>query len=757
MFEFIASIALIAASIASGGLIAALTAAGLVGFIASTSAVILLSAVTQRLFGPKTNFRNSANVQVTTRGGLEYRKIVYGQAMVSGPVVYNNVSGTNNEYLWYQIAMADHECEDLIDVWLDGDQIAKADIDWTAGSAGADGTGSGDVSTAKWVGSNSTKAVMAMYYPGHADQVVSATLNTAFADIGTNHRLRGVAHAIFRLLYNADTEEIWQQGVPRDFKAVWKGRKIYDPRLDSTQSTTSPLGSGSHRHTDASTWAWSANPALCVADYLMNYMSVAAATDINWQSVITAADDCDAVVDIPPSPGTETRFTCNGALSLGQSHRDNLLALLSSMDGKLSYTGGQWKVRASVWEASSVSITANDLAADVKVRGSAPRSERFNTVRGFFADPARDYSFAEFQHVTNSTYVTRDAGETLEYDLELPCTNSETMAQRIAIRNLEQADNQIIAELTLNAMGAGIAIGDVVDVTLDDLSWSAKTFRVVEWKRNQSGTYGVTLREDASASYDDPAQGDYASASAGGITVPAEVVPPPMSLSATGVQFGIQLTWTNPAADEFDYIDVYESAASPLSNAWSGAQKVASIRGDSILISHASGETYWYWIRARRNSGDVSSRLPNSDTSTVSATSAGDVASTVQLQGKSLTDYTTTTTDAEVSYRIAAAGNEQSYEGTGGSHATIAAWLLSGANSDYDCRLTVNSGDNPTSGSALATWLVCSSDRTWTLTDTAAAGGALINNCTIEISLASDNTTILASATVIMDVWEEPA
>jgi hypothetical protein len=151
--------------------------------------------------------------------------------------------------------------------------------------------------------------------------------------------LRGVTYVVLRLLYNADTEEIWSKnGQPRDIKAVIKGRKIYDPRLDSNNG-----GSGTHRYGDSSTWEWSDNPALCVADYLTQIMGVDPATGVNWTSVADAADDCDASVDIPTS-STETRFTCNGVISLGESHKSNLDKLLSSMDGRLSYSQGQWTV-----------------------------------------------------------------------------------------------------------------------------------------------------------------------------------------------------------------------------------------------------------------------------------------------------------------------------------------------------------------------------------------------------------------------------
>lgn len=728
------------------------------------AAIALLNVISSKLFAPKipSAIQTLREKQVMSRSATEYRKIVYGQAMVSGPIVYNNLSGSNGEYLWYVIALAQGEVEDFVSVWFDGDEIPKADIAWTAGTAGADGTGTGNVSTAKWVGANSTTAVQIQYYLGHANQVDSGSLTSAFADWTTSHRARGVAYLFCKLLYDADTEDVWKSGPPRDIKAVIKGRKIYDPRLDSTviiDPSTSPvtMGSGAHRYTDATTWAWSDNPALCIADYLVNYMGADAATDINWPSIADAADDCDVSVVIPPATSpqtTESRFTCNGSLSLGESHKSNLDALVSSCDGHLAYSQGQWTLRAGVWDASTTSITEDEIVGTVTVRGSAPKNERANTIRGVFVDPDRKYSPAEFPHVTDASYVTRDAGDTISYDLELPMTNTQYMAQRIAFRQLEQFNNQIVVEFSMNLKGANIQVGQVFDLTIDHLSWAAKTFRCIGWGRNSDGTFKITGREDVSTAYDDPAIGDYTTVGSGATTIPSDVVPPPSSLAATGVDAGIKLTWTNPPAALFDYIEVYESAT----NGWNDSpmpSKVAEVRASTITLPHSSGTTRYYWIRAVRLPDVQSLRDPNNDTTTISATSSGAAAARITPIGASLQDVATDPDDAEVAFRVDADGDVYTAVGLSAAFSSIGTWLGTGVVGDYQCALFKDSGDDTTSGSALATWLACSSDRTWTMTETVVAGAGLTGSFTIKWR---DATTleVLGEATVDMTVDVEP-
>ena len=739
---------------------------GIGAFLLKFAGATLLSIASSKLFAPKipqgVGLRGQ---QIMTRSGIEYRNLVYGKAMVSGPVVYNNLSGPTGQWLWYVVAVAHGENEDIEAVWFDNDSIPKADINWTVGTAGADGTGDGAVSTVKWVGDNSTTAVNIFLYPGHPDQVVCGELDSAFSQIDTTHRGRNMAYVVVKLAYLPDTEKVWKGGPPQDIKALVKGRKIYDPRLDTTRvidSTTSPvtMGSGAHRYGTASTWEWSENPALCVADYMTQIMEIAE-DSIDWESFASAADDCDVLVPIPPAASpenTQARFTCNGSISLGASHKDNLDALISSCDGKLSYASGKWKLRASVWEASSVSITESDLAGAVEVRGSAPKAERFNLIRGFFVDPSRKYQSAEFPHVTSSTYLTRDNNDEIIYDMQLPLTNNKYMAQRIAFRTLHQGNNQIVCVLNMNTRGAKIAVGDVVDVTIDHLGWSAKTFRCIEWARNSDGAFKVTLREDVSTAYDDPAVVDYTDVGSTDVTVPSDVVPAPDGLTATAEAAGVRLAWNSPAGAEHDFIDIYESTGSVFDTSPELA-RIARVRASNYLVPHdTDSTTYYYWIKAIRLPSLESERYPdntNSPETSVSATMGASLppAAPVQLTGATLLDVSVTPTDAEVGYQLNTSGKEQSYEGVGNPYANIADWLVSGSVGDYECRLTVDSGTAP-AGSATGSWLALSSARAWTLTDSGVVGPVISNSCTVEIRHATTQT-VHAAKTVTMSVHEE--
>ena len=61
---------------------------------------------------------------VTARGTTQYRQIIYGEVRTGGTLAWLGCSGTNNQYLWFAVVVAAHECDAITDVWLDN-QIVR--------------------------------------------------------------------------------------------------------------------------------------------------------------------------------------------------------------------------------------------------------------------------------------------------------------------------------------------------------------------------------------------------------------------------------------------------------------------------------------------------------------------------------------------------------------------------------------------------------------------------------------------------------
>ncbi len=635
--------------------------------LGSVASAVALSTVTSKLFGPKVpGGLGLSNKSVMSRTSTAFRQIVYGAASVSGPIVYNNVSGPDNENLWFVVALAEGQSTDLVSVWLDGNEIPAADIDWSPGVGGADGTGTGNVTTAKYVGENSATSARIRYYLGDPDQPVSGALDAAFTDINSTHRGRGVTHVICEFVYVPDTEKVWDGGPPRNIRAVIRGRKVYDPRLDSTNG-----GSGPQRYSDPSTWEWSQSPPLCLADYLTQIMGVDPATTIDWPSIAAAADVCDATVSVPG--GSQARFTCNGALSLGSTHKQNLDAIASSCSGRLTYAQGKYKFRASVWEAPVLTITEDDLQGGVSVRGGAPESERGNVVRGVFVDPSRQYEVAEFPHVINPVYLAQDNNVVIPQDLNLPMTNDAYMAQRIGYRELEQFQNQILIDLPLKKVGARITAGDVILADLPSYGWGGgKAFRVVEWTRRSDGSFLIAGREDDSSDYVDPLVGEYKDPGDSSVTFKDTIVPAPSGLTATPTERGVRLDWSSPASRLYDQILIYAAEEGQERDA---ATLIAQVKDSPYTdVITENFRTKNYWIRARNYLGELSIFAPNTQTTTASAAKIAPPVSITPDPDISLSDgfgvyYTTVDKDGPGGTPPL---SSSSFDATGGANGTPA-------------------------------------------------------------------------------------
>ena len=563
---------------------------------------------------------------ITVRSAIEPARIIYGQARTSGPVVYTNTAptpGTNdNSTLWTVISLCQHEIEDITAIWLDGDEIPSSIIDWS-------GTGGVTSGTYGPIGSNEVTNFYRRL--GTNTQTHVTQLATAFTDWTSAYDGKGVAYIVCAFeLGTATGEGVWAQGAPQNIRAVIKGKKLYDPRLDSTQ--TGIPGSGSHRLNDSTTWEWSNNPALCVADYLHDSrlgMGAEGITydDIDWEMVATAADACDVSVSTPG--GSQKRFTCNGAISTEETYAENIRQLLSSMGGSLTWSGGKFRIRALAYEAPTYSFTGDDVIGDIQIQPETNRSQRFNLVRGTFIDPDSDYVATEFIPVENTSFKnTRDDGQSLNKQIKLPFTNDEYMAQRLAFKQLNVANQQMRCIVPMNWKAMKVAVGDRIQLSVDELSWSNKIFVVEGWQFTPESGYNLTLQEDSSSAYADPTSpGDYSTRTlAGTVSFADQAVSAPSGLAATSEEEAIALEWDLPPRPSgYDEIAVYASASS----AWSGASEIARTRSNTFRHELANGTQRYYWVRAIDVDGRESIRNPDSDTSSIQAT-AGQI-STSQL------------------------------------------------------------------------------------------------------------------------------
>ena len=679
-----------------GGSWAGMTAFNVIYTAIELAVYASISFVGAKLFGPDEIGVDTSRA-VTTRGTVEPQKLIYGETVVSGPIVYLNAGGVKNRELWHVLALAGHEVESITDIYLGNTKITNAEINSGAAAGG-------DVTSGTF-GPHRTNAAMSVYkYLGTSSQTANSVLVARFNEWTTSHRGRGIAYvAVSFNLWDA-TDTIWKEHSGKNIKARIKGKNdIYDPRLEGAAG-----GTAGASPTNASYQAWTDNPALIAVDYLMNEkfgMNIGASR-INWSACITAADACDVSVSVPGS-ATEKRFTCNGVLYGNKTHKVNVQSILSSMNGTMLYAAGQYVVQAGIYTAPTITLTDDDLAgAQVHVATSAARSDRFNQIRGQFFDKDDNYTQKEFPLVDPGTYVTRDAGIELPRAITLNMTDSFYMAQRLALKLLLQQDQQMTVSAQFNYSALQLAVGDRVNLNISEMSWAPKIFLVVGMRIVEDDDFAVSLelKEDASAAYADPAVSDYVTrTAAGSLVMNGTEVPAPTSTAVSAVVDGNRVTWSLPEDEAvIETVDVYASAT----NSWDDAERVGSTNGTTFFHPLAAGTARYYWTRAVLGRFE-SDRDPDSDTSTITATADASMvvdnplAAFISLDGG--TTYSPSATTQTVI--VSAIAN-------GMSTATVT-WTRSGAN--------VSNGTISGSGFTISAFGSAATTKTLTVTHTSSS------------------------------------
>jgi hypothetical protein len=567
---------------------ALLAVPGLTTLVTSLMTSAVLSGVAAQLTSAKRPPIPSQTI--TYAGTVEPRRIIYGETRVGGMEVIPPVtSGTNNQMLHQVVAIAGHEVNAISTVFFGQDQVGA--IAAVTGTSGDGLVTSGTFANRAWV----------RRYLGTATQTVDFILDTALGIWTTDHRGRGIAYCAIQYQFD---DAIYKTGKPPVSFQV-QGKKVYDPRLDDTNG-----GSGSHLLATPSTWAYSNNPALCLADYLTDATLGLGEEQsrIDWAMVAVAAAECDEMVAIPSS--TQKRYTFNGVLYATSPYEDNITAIAGAMLGGCIYSGGRWRIWAGSWPLTTeFTIDASTFADEgAEFYDAIPYNERYNSVRGSFIDPTNNYQPNEFPAVSNASYVTAD-GEQVFRDVRFEHCTDAFEAQRLAIYLTRKSRNRQSAVLRCNLRAFRIRPGEVGLCTLAEVGWVNQLVRCEEWSFNAAGWVEIKVVEENSSDWADPATGDYLTPLAISNPAPVDFTPDPVSaLTATPTQNGVQLTWALPTLfPSGAVVEVFEhTAITPFSS----AVKIGETQGTSLVVGRTDTGVRYYWARVKMLTGALSTVFP---------------------------------------------------------------------------------------------------------------------------------------------------
>lgn len=449
--------------------------------------------------------------------------VVYGKRQVGLTRVYVESSGADNQYLYIAGVLCEGGgagIESIDEIYVD-DKL----VTWSGTLT--DGTlRTVDSSDTNFYKDGSLISVQGFY--GLDNQSASSLLQEQ-ANWTSNHKLSGLAYLAIRLKWNQDAFS----GIP-EIRVTLKGKKIYDPRADSTKG-----GSGSQREDTSSTWAYSKNSSLILLDYLRNARYGKglpnSAFETNYDSFKTSANTCETQVTPYTSGASINLFETHAVLDSEKKVIDNVRELLVPMRAIFNYTQGKYKVIIEGTGSSQLLLTKDNVVSEVKLQGEN-KSEKYNRVVGTFTNPSKDYqsdtvSYPPFDDSALAvedrfaTMLSADNDTLLERSFDMIHVTSPYQAEEICENILKRSRNCLKAEVTITSEGLNLAIGDIVTATYDTAGFSEKPFRVMSLSINADSTVNLGLEEHQDNFY------TWESKSQVG-TIADTVLPNPFSVSA---------------------------------------------------------------------------------------------------------------------------------------------------------------------------------------------------------------------------------
>jgi len=577
--------ALGAGGAASLGFASIFGATSAIGMMASHFLVTTAIGAAINALSPKPSASSATSgYNVTQTSSIADHQVVYGKTKLAGVRIFDGTTGDENKYLHRVIAFTGHEIESFEEIYLN-DEVVTLD-------------GSGNVTSP----SHYDSFVRINTHLGADDQLSDSDLVSEVTEWTTDHRLQGISYIYVRYKFDQDA---FPNGVP-ELTVVIKGKKVYDPRTDTT--------------------AWSDNPALCIRDYLTNtrYGLREAASNIDDALFIIAANVCD-YYNYPTLTGDQ-RYTANGSFTTASSPYDFLNNILSSMGGLLWYAQGKWRVKPAYYTAPVALFTEDDLRSSISVSTRHSRRDNFNTVNGVWRSAETNWQTTDFPPITNQDFIDADNGEIVNVDLNLPFSTDMDMARRIANIYLERNRQQLTVQASFGMMAFQVQVGDIIQLSNNRFGWVQKEFEVVSWTFGLVGDNDLqvimTLREITSSVFDDYSDGAIYERDNTNLLSPFTVPLP--SLDAAVVTSTVNNDGTTVPQIKFSWSVTDETIVDYYDFQWKlstdSTWNTTDLDGTEFVLSPAlSGRAYDYRVRSVNHLG-----VRSAFASSASAASTGD-------------------------------------------------------------------------------------------------------------------------------------
>ena len=410
--------------------------------------------------------------------------VIYGERLVGGTRIFVETSGTDNQYLYVAIVLAEGEINSVEEILIDDKPVTFAST-FTDGNAVE--VDSGDSNYYK----DGESLIRVEPHFGTDGQSASTLLST-LSSWGSNHKLSGLCYLAIRLKFNQDAFS----GLPK-IQARIKGKKVKTYNASLVEQSAS----------------YSTNPAWCILDYLTDtrYGKGLATSEIDLQSFYDASLVCETQVEPYSGADDINIFDCNTAVDTSRTIIDNLREMIKGCRGYIPFSQGKYSLIIETTGTATVSLTEDDIIGGYTL-AIPQKNERYNRVICSFINPDRNYQVDEVQFPPiddsglpsadqHATMKTADGGFLLEGRFQFPTITSQYQAEEMAEVILRRSREALGLSLNVAFKGYELNIGDIVNITHSSLGFSAKPFRVLGITFNNDYTVGLSLVEHQDSHY----------------------------------------------------------------------------------------------------------------------------------------------------------------------------------------------------------------------------------------------------------------
>jgi len=408
--------------------------------------------------------------RITIRQPVPRQHVLYGEVFTAGTMFFIE---KNPPYLVIGYLLANHECEELRSVFMNGTEVFL----------------------------NASGVAASVLYSdffristrlGTAAQTLDPIIASNFPNVVSTFRQRGHCTVVVEYDYGADDDEhreIWGETGRLQPIFRMRGKKVYDPR------------DGAQDPDDDTTWEWRQSTSLCIADFLRyEYGGRLTSSDIDWDLFAEAATIDDQKVELKAG-GKENRYTCSGAVRLDATPFDTIQAMMTANYGLLTWANGKYGYISGSFREAVGTIHEGMIAGRVELQRERPRRELVNKIRTEFVSPERDYQLANGPLLENAAYITAD-GQTLEETIQLPFSEGAARAQRLAKIFMEKSRLGKRLRVPVNIEGIQYTAGDIVTVSLTNLPYADGTYEIDTVEVDFSSmTFVLSMSEHSAAPY----------------------------------------------------------------------------------------------------------------------------------------------------------------------------------------------------------------------------------------------------------------